>query len=51
MINSEPQTTSGIDNKAISAIEAGGTTYPLLYAYTEQATDRASVKLTYTSQL
>ena len=39
----------GIDNRAISSIEAGGTTWPLLYAYIDTSvaqSDWPSVKLT-----
>ena len=36
----------GINNRAISNIEAGGTTYPLLYAVTDGSTTAVSVKLT-----
>ena len=36
----------GINNRAISNIEAGGTTYPLLYVMTDGSTTTVSVKLT-----
>jgi len=36
----------GINNRAISNIEAGGTTYPLLYIMTDGSTNTVSVKLT-----